>query len=125
MLSNTLSPNLIYILPFIRKEGGGMGFRFSKRIKILPGVSVNAGKTGASVTVGGKGAKVTVGEKGGKTTVGLPGTGLSYTKSTKVTKTSHLAASQVCSSPQKTEFPLWVKIVFVALLLVILAAITK
>jgi hypothetical protein len=55
-----------------------MGFRFSRRIKVLPGVSVNLGKTGASVSVGGKGAKVTVNSRGVRKTVGIPGSGLSY-----------------------------------------------
>jgi hypothetical protein len=56
-----------------------MGFRFSRRIKLLPGVSINLSKSGASVSVGPRGAKVTVGPRGVTQTVGLPGTGLYYT----------------------------------------------
>lgn len=56
-----------------------MGFRFQKRIKILPGVSVNLSKSGISTSVGVKGARVTMGNGKTRTTVGLPGTGLSHT----------------------------------------------
>ena len=55
-----------------------MGFRFSKRIKILPGVRVNVGKHGASLSIGPRGASVTMGRNGIHGNVGLPGTGLSY-----------------------------------------------
>lgn len=56
-----------------------MGFRFFKRIKLLPGVHLNLTKRGASVSAGPRGAKVTVGTSGVRGTVGLPGTGLYYT----------------------------------------------
>lgn len=55
-----------------------MGFRFSKRITILPGVRLNVGKRGASVSVGPRGASVTMGRNGTYGNVGLPGSGLSY-----------------------------------------------
>lgn len=53
-------------------------FRFQKRVKLLPGVSVNLSKSGASLTVGTPGAKVTVGPKGSHAHAGIPGTGVSY-----------------------------------------------
>mgnify|MGYP000163737350 CR=1 FL=1 len=56
-----------------------MGFRFQKRIKILPGVSINLSKSGVSTSVGPPGAKVTFGNGKTRTTVGLPGTGISHT----------------------------------------------
>jgi tetratricopeptide (TPR) repeat protein len=56
-----------------------MGFRFFKRIKLLPGVHLNLTKRGASVSAGPRGAKVTVGTSGVRGTVGIPGTGLYYT----------------------------------------------
>lgn len=56
-----------------------MATRFQKRIKVLPGVTVNIGKTGLSTSVGVKGAHVTVGNGKTRTTVGIPGTGLSHT----------------------------------------------
>ena len=55
-----------------------MGFRFSKRISILPGVRINLSKSGASLSVGPRGASVTMGKRGTYANVGLPGTGLSY-----------------------------------------------
>jgi hypothetical protein len=54
--------------------------RFSRRIKILPGVTLNLSKRGISFSLGPRGAKLTVGTKGSRATVGLPGTGLSYTE---------------------------------------------
>ena len=57
-----------------------MGFRFYRRIKIAPGVSVNLGKRGASVSVGPRGAKMTFGSSGVRSSVGIPGTGIRYEK---------------------------------------------
>ena len=57
-----------------------MGFRFYRRIRILPGVSLNLGKKGASVSVGPRGAKMTFGSRGARMSVGLPGTGMRYEK---------------------------------------------
>jgi len=58
-----------------------MGFRFFKRIKIAPGVTINFSKSGASVSLGPRGAKLTVGgSRGTRLTGGIPGTGLYYTK---------------------------------------------
>jgi tetratricopeptide (TPR) repeat protein len=56
-----------------------MGFRFFRRIKVAPGVTVNLSKTGGSVSLGPRGAKVTVGPRGIRKTVGIPGTGLYHT----------------------------------------------
>jgi hypothetical protein len=56
-----------------------MGFRFQKRIKILPGVYINLSKSGVSASVGGRGATVNVGADGRRMiTLGIPGTGMSY-----------------------------------------------
>jgi Protein of unknown function (DUF4236) len=55
-----------------------LGFRFSRRIKIAPGVRINIGLKGASVSVGPRGASLTAGRNGIYGNVGLPGTGLSY-----------------------------------------------
>ncbi len=57
-----------------------MGFRFSRRLKILPGLTVNLSRSGVSASVGVKGAHVTVGRGHVRETVGLPGTGISYTE---------------------------------------------
>lgn len=56
-----------------------MGFRYFKRVRILPGLRVNLSRSGASVSVGRRGAWWTVGHGKSRTTVGLPGTGVSYT----------------------------------------------
>lgn len=59
-----------------------MGLRFRKSFKILPGVKFNVGKKSAGVSVGTDGARYSVNSSGRKTsTVGVPGTGLSYSKS--------------------------------------------
>ena len=55
-----------------------MGFRFQKRIKILPGISINLGKRGASVSVGPRGAKTTISSRRIKHSYGIPGTGIRY-----------------------------------------------
>lgn len=69
-----------------------MGFRFRKSFKIAPGVKFNINKKSVGLTFGKKGAHFTINSKGKRTTsVGIPGTGLSYThtsKSRKRTKTS-------------------------------------
>ena len=61
-----------------------MGFRFRKRLKLFPGVSLNFSKQGiSSLSIGPRGATVNIplGRSGGsRTTVGLPGTGLSRTE---------------------------------------------
>jgi hypothetical protein len=61
-----------------------MGFRFSRRIKIIPGVTLNVSKSGVSTSVGVKGAHVTLGgPRGTRAMVGIPGTGISYTETHK------------------------------------------
>ena len=54
-------------------------FRFYRRIRIFPGLSVNLSKSGPSLTVGVRGAHMTFGRRGVTRTVGIPGTGLYYT----------------------------------------------
>lgn len=60
-----------------------MGFRFRKTIKILPGVRLNLSKSGGSISIGPRGAKLTVGPRGVRATVGIPGSGISYTTTSK------------------------------------------
>lgn len=55
-----------------------MGWRFQRRKRLLPGVSLNLGKRGASFSAGPRGAKVNVGRRGAQATVSLLGTGLAY-----------------------------------------------
>ena len=56
-----------------------MGFRFTKRITIAPGIRANLSRSGVSLGLGGRGHWLTIGPRGTRTTVGLPGTGLYYT----------------------------------------------
>jgi hypothetical protein len=60
-----------------------MGFRFQRRIRIGPGFRINLSKSGVSTSLGTKGAWFTVGPRGTRTTAGIPGTGLSYTQSSR------------------------------------------
>lgn len=57
-----------------------MSFRFFRRIKLAPGLSLNLSKRGGSISVGPPGLKYTVGTHGTRSTVGIPGTGLYYTE---------------------------------------------
>lgn len=57
-----------------------MGLRFFRRVRVLPGVTVNLSKSGASMSFGVRGAHYTVGPRGRRVTVGVPGTGLYYTQ---------------------------------------------
>lgn len=56
-----------------------MAFRFFRRMKIAPGITLNLSKSGPSVSVGPRSAKLTLGPRGTRTTVGIPGTGAYYT----------------------------------------------
>jgi hypothetical protein len=55
-----------------------VGWRFQRRKKLLPGVTLNLGKRGAGLSVGRRGARVSASRRGLTATVGLVGTGLAY-----------------------------------------------
>jgi Protein of unknown function (DUF4236) len=55
-----------------------VGWRFQRRRRLLPGITLNVGKRGASLSAGPRGAKVNLGRRGVAATVSLVGTGLSY-----------------------------------------------
>jgi len=57
-----------------------MAFRFFRRLRIAPGITLNLSKSGGSFSLGRRGAHYTVGPRGTRSTVGIPGTGLFYTK---------------------------------------------
>jgi len=65
--------------PNVNIEGNVMGFRFQKRIKIVPGVTLNLSRKGVSTSFGTTGARVTLGHGQTRTTVGIPGSGISHT----------------------------------------------
>ena len=75
-----------------------MGFRFSKRIMLMPGVRLNLGLRGVSMSAGPRGASVTVGKRGVFGNVGLPGSGLSYR--TRLDKPSSRAPSRSDAPPE-------------------------
>jgi hypothetical protein len=55
-----------------------VGWRFQKRKKLLPGVTLNLGKRGPGLSVGRRGARVSASRTGLGATLTLLGTGLSY-----------------------------------------------
>ncbi|MCM1139880.1 MAG: DUF4236 domain-containing protein [Muribaculum sp.] len=75
-----------------------MGLNFRKRIKILPGLTMNIGKRGTSVTVGGRGASVNFGKSGVYGNVGVPGTGVSYRERLDKPKTNRNSRGSYASS---------------------------
>ena len=76
-----------------------MSFRFFRRVKIAPGLSLNFSKSGMSLSAGPRGAKVTVGPRGVRTTVGLPGTGLYYTETSHTPKVSARRSAASAAPP--------------------------
>jgi hypothetical protein len=59
-------------------QGAVMGFRFSKRITLVPGVRLNISGSGVSTSIGPRGLSMTLGRNGTFLNAGIPGTGLSY-----------------------------------------------
>ncbi len=55
-----------------------MGFRYSRRVTLFPGVRLNFSARGISATLGVPGASVNIGRNGPTLNLGIPGTGLSH-----------------------------------------------
>ncbi len=56
-----------------------VGFRFQRRIKILPGLAINISKSGVGFSAGGRGFHAGIDAKGRRyTSASLPGTGISW-----------------------------------------------
>ncbi len=56
-----------------------MAWRFQRRKRLLPGMTLNVGKRGpSSVSVGPRGARASTGRRGLTVTLSLLGTGLAY-----------------------------------------------
>lgn len=51
-------------------------FSFRKRVKVLPGITLNLSRSGVSTTLGVKGASINIGKKGIYLNTGIPGTGI-------------------------------------------------
>ena len=56
-----------------------MAFRFWRRIRLAPGITLNLSKSTASLSLGPPGAKYTISPRGNRATAGITGTGLFYT----------------------------------------------
>lgn len=56
-----------------------MGLRFWRRVRVMPGVTLNFSLSNVSLSVGPPGARYTFSSRGDRATVGLPGSGLFYT----------------------------------------------
>ncbi|RMF45188.1 MAG: DUF4236 domain-containing protein [Deltaproteobacteria bacterium] len=52
-----------------------MSFRFLRRIRIAPGVTLNLSKSGGSLSFGPRGSKFTIGPRSKRATPGIPATG--------------------------------------------------
>ncbi|HEY8656314.1 MAG TPA: DUF4236 domain-containing protein [Candidatus Limnocylindria bacterium] len=76
-----------------------MGLRFTRRVRLFPGVSVNLSKSGASMSFGVRGAHYTVGSRGRRVTVGIPGTGLYYTQTDRQRPTGARAGRGPAAAP--------------------------
>jgi hypothetical protein len=55
-----------------------VAWRYQRRRKLLPGVTLNVSKSGLGASVGPRGARLSVGPRGLTATLTLLGTGLSY-----------------------------------------------
>jgi uncharacterized protein DUF4236 len=101
-------------------DNAGMGFRFRRSVKILPGIRLNFGKRGVSTSIGVRGAHVTFGATGTRTTVGLPGSGLSYTHLDKPHReTRTLAAPEEIPPGSASRGRLWIVLIVVAVVVAI------
>jgi len=78
-----------------------MSFRFWRRIRIAPGVTLNLSKSGGSLSFGVRGAHFTVGPHGKRVTAGIPGTGLFYTNALSGSK--HRGGKTTASSSVSTR----------------------
>lgn len=79
-----------------------MGLRFQKSVKIASGMRLNLGTKSASISVGGKGGRYTINSNGRRTaSIGIPGTGISYSKSTNKTNKIDKSAVNPSLNSQK------------------------
>ncbi|MCC8067696.1 MAG: DUF4236 domain-containing protein [Clostridiales bacterium] len=96
-----------------------MGISYRKRVKLMPGVTLNFSKSGMSTTIGGKVASVNIGKKGTYLNTGIPGTGIycrqkiggsssaSSTRRSSYSSQSSQYSGQSSSSSQGTSW-LWI-----------------
>ena len=78
-------------------DGSHVGFRFQRRVKILPGLAINISKSGVGFSVGGRGFHAGIDSKGRRyTSASLPGTGISWRQYQKA-KPHHVLPPHVAS----------------------------
>jgi hypothetical protein len=78
-------------------------FRFYRRLRIFPGLSVNLSKSGPSLTVGMRGAHLTMGPRGVRRTIGIPGTGIYYTSQAGYHSGAHSAHVETPIGPEQQQ----------------------
>lgn len=100
-----------------------MAWRFSKRIKLAPGIKLNIGKKGASLSLGKRGATTNVSTRGVRSTVSIPGTGLSYTVGPGSKKSRRKATTEIQQSSQTADAGGTPNAVGLTLVLLVVAAI--
>lgn len=94
-----------------------MGFRFQKRLRIFPGLTLNLSKKGVSTSIGVRGARITRGHGKTRVTVGIPGSGLSHS-----TVRSNRRAAPVSMRPAGAlGVPRWVVLIAIGVALTFLA----
>jgi hypothetical protein len=94
-----------------------MGLRFQRRVRILPGVTLNFSRKGVSTSVGVRGARVTFGHGQRRITTGVPGTGLSHTTVTRTRNSRRVRQWTGARSGRR-----WVAVVLVCVLAAIVLA---
>lgn len=96
-----------------------MGWKFQKRIRLLPGITLNLSRKGVSTSIGTRGARVTLGHGKRRTTLGIPGSGISHT-SVVSTSTTRRAGRSAGPAPQEQGVR-WRKLVLIALAVCLVA----
>lgn len=81
-----------------------MGFKMRKSFKVAPGVRVNVGKKSAGISVGCKGLRYSVNSRtGARATASIPGTGMSYTTSSRSYSSSSYSRNNELKRLQKEQ----------------------
>ena len=81
-----------------------MGLRVRKSFKVAPGVRINVGRKSAGVSVGCKGLRYSVNSRtGARATASIPGTGISYTTSTRSYSSSAYSRNSELKRLQKQQ----------------------
>ena len=96
-----------------------MGWKFQKRIRLLPGITLNLSRKGVSTSIGTRGARVTLGHGKRRTTLGIPGSGISHTEVVS-TKTARRPGRPASPAPQ-ARGGRWLKLLLIAVAIFIVA----